>query len=134
VSFDFEGNHVPAATIQPARMNYHLNKGGVAYRKVQVMRTVTVLGRLVDPQGQPLRGHHIINHASRGVTEVDGFFSMEMNAGSPTLEVRSGNQLLCQFRLDPGKARVEQDVLMIGDLRCTPDTLADSTLNVQKAG
>jgi len=134
VSFDFEGNHVPAATIQPARMNYHLNKGGVAYRKVQVMRTVSVLGRLVDPQGQPLRGHHIINHASRGVTEVDGFFSMEMNAGSPTLEVRSGNQLLCQFRLDPGKARVEQDVLMIGDLRCTPDTLADSTLNVQKAG
>ncbi|MFK9081696.1 TcfC E-set like domain-containing protein [Pseudomonas neuropathica] len=124
VSFDFEGNHVPAATIQPARSSYHLNKGGVEYRQVRVMKTLTVLGRLIDPQGNPLKGHHIINHASRGVSEVDGFFSMVMNAGSPTLEVRHGNQLLCQFRLDPSLGRTENNVLMIGDLRCTPDTLA----------
>ncbi|OOG13790.1 TcfC E-set like domain-containing protein [Pseudomonas sp. C9] len=134
VSFDFEGNHVPAATIQPARSSYHLNKGGVEYRQVRVMSTLTVLGRLIDPQGNPLKGHHIINHASRGVSEVDGFFSMEMNAGSPTLEVRHGNQLLCQFRLDPSSARTENNVLMIGDLRCTPDTLADATFMARTAG
>lgn len=134
VSFDFEGNHVPAASIQPARSSYHLNKGGVEYRKITVSKTITVLGRLVDPQGKPLKGHHIINHASRGVSEVDGFFSMEMNAGSPTLEVRFGNQLLCQFRLDPNNARSENDVLMIGDLRCSPETLADVTFNAEKAG
>ncbi|WP_219094554.1 TcfC E-set like domain-containing protein [Pseudomonas sp. UMAB-40] len=134
VSFDFEGNHVPAATIQPARSSYHLNKGGVDYRQIRVMRTLTVLGRLIDPQGNPLKGHHIINHASRGVSEVDGFFSMEMNACSPTLEVRYGNQLLCQFRLDPSNGRTENNVLMIGDLRCTPDTLADLTLETPTAG
>ena len=134
VSFDFEGNHVPAATIQPARSSYHLNKGGVGYRQVKVMRTLTVLGRLIDPQGNPLKGHHIINHASRGVSEVDGFFSMEMNAGSPTLEVRHGNQLLCQFRLDPSRGRTENNVLMIGDLRCTPDTLADAATGTPTAG
>ncbi|MNF45898.1 hypothetical protein D3C84_270450 [compost metagenome] len=134
VSFDFEGNHVPAASIQPARSSYHLNKGGVEYRKITVSKTVTVLGRLVDPQGKPLKGHHIINHASRGVSEVDGFFSMEMNAGSPTLEVRFANQLLCQFRLDPNNALRENDVLMIGDLRCTPDTLADAAGNAETAG
>ncbi|WP_237886675.1 CS1-pili formation C-terminal domain-containing protein [Pseudomonas sp. PGPR40] len=134
VSFDFEGNHVPAATIEPARTRYHLNKGGVEYRKVRVMKTLTVLGRLVDSQGQPLKGHHVINHASRGVTEVDGFFSMEMNAGSPTLEVRQGNQLLCQFRLEADRHRSENNVLMIGDLRCTPDTLADISFAEQKAG
>ncbi|KAA8560895.1 putative outer membrane usher protein EcpC [Pseudomonas extremaustralis] len=134
VSFDFEGNHPPAATIQPARTAYHLNKGGVGYRKINVMKTVTVLGRLVDPQGQPLKGHHLINHASRGVSEVDGFFSMEMNAGSPTLEVRRGTDLLCQFRLDVHKHRSENDVLMIGDLYCTPDTLADASFARQKSG
>ncbi|WP_030129578.1 CS1-pili formation C-terminal domain-containing protein [Pseudomonas sp. QTF5] len=134
VSFDFEGNAVPAATIEPARTRYHLNKGGVEYRKIRVMKTLTVLGRLVDEQGRPLKGHHVINHASRGVTEVDGFFSMEMNAGSPTLEVRQGNQLLCQFRLDASRHRNENNVLMIGDLRCTPDTLADVTSTEQKAG
>ncbi|EXF92452.1 P pilus assembly protein, porin PapC [Pseudomonas fluorescens HK44] len=134
VSFDFEGTDVPAATIQPARSSYHLNKGGVDYRKIRVMKTLTVLGRLVDPTGNPLKGHHIINHASRGVSEVDGFFSMEMNAGSPTLEVRHGNQLLCQFRLDPSRGRTENNVLMIGDLRCSPDTLADVGDAVQSAG
>jgi hypothetical protein len=134
VSFDFEGNHGPAASIQPPRTRYHLNKGGVDYRKITISKTVTVLGRLFDPQGQPLKGYHVINHASRGVSEVDGFVSMEMNAGSPTLEVRQGNQLLCQFRLDPSNARSENDVLMIGDLRCSPDTLADANPTAQSAG
>jgi hypothetical protein len=133
VSFDFEGNHVPAASIEPARSRYHLNKGGVEYRKVRVMKTLTVLGRLIDPQGRPLKGHHVINHASRGVSEVDGFFSMEMHAGSPTLEVRYADQLLCQFRLDTDKHRSENNVLMIGDLRCTPDTLADVSFTRQEA-
>jgi hypothetical protein len=134
VSFDFDGNHPPAASIQPTRTRYHLNKGGVDYRKISVMRTVTVLGRLIDEQGRPLRGHHVINHATRGVSEADGFFSLEMNASSPTLEVRNGNQLRCQFRLDPAAARQESDVLLIGDLRCTPDTLADTTFNAETAG
>jgi len=133
VAFDFEGNHPPSANIQPPRSAYHINKGGVDYRKISVMKTVTVLGRLVDPQGRPLKGHHVINHASRGVSEVDGFFSMEMNAGSPTLEVRYADQLLCQFRLDVDKHRSENNVLMIGDLRCSPDTLADATHNVETA-
>ncbi|KPG93474.1 CS1-pili formation C-terminal domain-containing protein [Pseudomonas sp. RIT-PI-r] len=134
VNFDFEGNHVPAASIEPSRTRYHLNKGGVEYRKVRVMKTLTVLGRLVDPQGRPLKGHHVINHASRGVSEVDGFFSMEMHAGSPTLQVRYADQLLCQFRLDTDKHRSENNVLMIGDLRCSPDTLAEASISQQKAG
>ena len=133
LSFDFEGNHAPAATIQPARSNYHLNRGAVDYRKVSVMKTVTILGRLLDAEGRPLRGYHVINHASRGVSEVDGFFSMEMNANSPTLEVRSGENVMCQFRLDPANASAESDVLMIGDLRCTPDTLATPGSNAGDA-
>ncbi|WP_460140165.1 TcfC E-set like domain-containing protein [Pseudomonas sp. S2_E01] len=134
VSFDFEGNHPPAASIQPPRSLYHLNKGGVGYRRITVNKTLTVLGRLIDPQGRPLKGHHVINHASRGVSEVDGFFSMEMQAGSPTLEVRHGDQLLCRFRLDTANARKEDNVLMIGDQRCSADTLADATYSDASAG
>jgi hypothetical protein len=59
---------------------------------------------------------------------------MEMNAGSPTLEVRYANQLLCRFRLDANRHRSENNVLMIGDLQCTPDTLADASSFDQKAG
>ena len=42
--------------------------------------------------------------------------------------------MLCQFRLDPDNANSEGDVLMIGDLRCTPDTLADSNNPIETAG
>lgn len=118
VQFDFQGVDAPAATIQPARVTYHLNKGGVAYQKVRVMQTLTVLGRLIDAQGEPLKGHHIINHASRGVTEADGFFSMELSAGTPTLEVVRNERVLCRFALDAKTLPTEGDVLMAGDLRC----------------
>ena len=126
VSFDFQGNHVPAAAIQPPRTRYHLNKGGVGYRKINVVNTVTVLGRLIDANGNPLKGHHIMNQTSRGISELDGFFSMEMNAGAPTLEVRKGEALLCQFRIDMNKARMQNNVLEIGDLRCHPDMLVQA--------
>jgi hypothetical protein len=110
-----------------------LNKGGVDYRQVRILKTVTVMGRLVDANGKPLKGHHVINHASRGVSEVDGFFSMELSEKSPTLEVRHDSQLLCQFRLDPTSQRRENDVLMVGDLRCHPDTLAEAAYKSEKA-
>jgi outer membrane usher protein FimD/PapC len=124
VQFDFEGGDSHAATVQPARMRYHLNKGGVAYQQIRVMKTMTVLGRLVGADGQPLKGHHVINHASRGVSEVDGFFSMEMSEGTPTLEVQHTTEVLCRFKLDPALHEREDDVLMVGDLRCLPETLA----------
>ena len=133
VNFDFKGTDVPAAAIQPARTTYHLNKGGVDYRQVRILKTVTVMGRLLDAGGKPLKGHHVINHASRGVSEVDGFFSMELSENSPTLEVRHDSQLLCQFRLDPASQRRENDVLMVGDLRCHPDTLAEAAYKSEKA-
>lgn len=133
VNFDFNGTDVPAAAIQPARTTYHLNKGGVDYRQVRILKTVTVMGRLLDAGGKPLKGHHVINHASRGVSEVDGFFSMELSENSPTLEVRHDSQLLCQFRLDPNSQRRENDVLMVGDLRCHPDTLAEAAYKSEKA-
>lgn len=124
VQFDFADNYPPAAHIQPTRAGYHLNKGGVAYQKIRLVKTVTVLGRLVDAAGQPLKGHHVVNHASRGVSEVDGFFSMEMSEKTPTLEVMREAQVVCRFALTPDDFKRENDVLMVGDLRCLPGSLA----------
>jgi hypothetical protein len=112
-----------AGSVEPKQASYHLNKGGVAYQRILVMKTVTVLGRLLDPQGQPLKGHHILNQASRGMSEVDGFFSLEMRVTAPTLDVSYNNKLRCQFRLDPTEYRQEGDVLMVGNLVCVPNIL-----------
>jgi len=125
VQLDFEDGSVPAAVIQPSSLTYHLNRGGVDYRVLRVMRTVTVLGRLLDHHGQPLRGAMVINHASRSVSEADGFFAVEMSESTPTLEIRQGGQRLCLLSLNTGIQR-QDDVLLVGDQVCSPDSLAAS--------
>lgn len=125
VQLDFNGLEAHAATIQPSQFSYHLNRGGVEYRKVRIMRTVTVLGRLIDVKGAPIKGALVINHASRTLTEADGFFAVEMSESTPTLEVRQQGSRLCFLKLDEKNARRENEVLLVGDQQCNPRSLAN---------
>ncbi|VVP92358.1 hypothetical protein PS910_02999 [Pseudomonas fluorescens] len=126
VQVDFQDSHAPAAVIQPNSFDYHLNRGGVEYRQLRVMRTVTVLGRLLDSHGKGMSGAQVINHASRSVTEADGYFAVEMSESAPVLEVRIAGQAACLLSLDPGQMVRENDVLMAGDQQCRPESLADA--------
>jgi len=121
VQFDFDGGETTAAVIQPSSMDYHLNRGGIDYRQLRVLRTVTVLGRLLDGHGQPLRGAQVVNHASRSVSEADGFFAVEMSESTPTLDIRQRGQALCLLRLELNALPREGDVLLAGDQRCLPE-------------
>lgn len=130
VLFDFQGQDTQAAVIQPATVSYHLNRGGVNYQQIRVMRTVTVLGRLLDVRGEPIKGALVINHASRSLTETDGFFAVEMSESTPTLEVRQSGGRLCFLKLDGKHATRENEILLVGDQQCSPDSLAAAnTLN-----
>lgn len=124
VQFDLDGDNEAAAVIQPTSFDYHLNRGGVGYRKLRVMRTVTVLGRLLDRHGQPMQGAQLVNHASRGVSEAGGHFAVEMSESMPTLEVRKGGQALCLLELALTQLEREGDVLLAGDLACEPGNIA----------
>ncbi|MBA1205381.1 pilus assembly protein PapC [Pseudomonas capeferrum] len=126
VQIDFRDSHAPAAVIQPNTFDYHLNRGGIEYRQLRVMRTVTVLGRLLDENGQGLSGAQVINHASRSVTEPDGYFAVEMSESTPVLEVRLAGQRACLLSLEPSRLTRENDVLMAGDQRCRPESLAEA--------
>lgn len=126
VQFDFAGRDAPAAVIQPPAVSYHLNQGGVDYQKIRVMNTVTVMGRLLNDQGQPLKGALIVNHASRGVSETDGFFAVEMSESTPTLDVQWHGDPLCRLSLDGGDYRRERDTLLVGNLVCAASGLAAS--------
>lgn len=127
VQVDFRDSHAPAAVIQPNSFDYHLNRGGVEYRQLRVMRTVTVLGRLLDENGKGLSGAQVINHASRSVTEADGYFAVEMSESTPVLEVRLAGQPACLLSLEPSRLARENDVLMAGDQRCRPESLAGAS-------
>ncbi|MBD8622703.1 TcfC E-set like domain-containing protein [Pseudomonas sp. CFBP 13727] len=124
VLMDFEGLEAHAAVIQPSSFSYHLNRGAVTYQKVRIMRTMTVLGRLLDAGGAPIKGAMVINHASRSLSEADGFFAVEMSESTPTLEVRRSGARLCFLKLDEKNAQRENEVLMVGDQQCSPDNLA----------
>ena len=123
VHFDFNGSDAHAAAIQPTQTRYHLNKGGVMYQKVRVLKTLSVLGRVVDPQGRPMAGAHILNHASSGVTEADGFFVLEMSESTPSLEIHHRGQPACNVLLNPGEHKRENNVLLVSDIVCQPTSV-----------
>lgn len=125
LQIDFDGRAAPAAAIQPAVLPYHLNRGGVGYAAVQVVRTVTVMGHLRDAEGRPLGGARILNHAGRSVAEADGFFALEMSLQVPTLDVRHPQVDGCAFALDGHVTRPQGDTWMAGILRCPPSSVAD---------
>lgn len=124
VRFDIRGEGAHPAVVVPQVVDYHLNKGAVSYQRVRVMRTITVIGRLMDERGKPLPGAMVINHASRGISEADGFFAVEMSHSTPSLEVRHHGKRRCLVNVDPARAQREHDVLMVGDLTCAQTTVA----------
>ncbi len=118
VQYDFHNDDTPELKIHPTTQDYHLNKGGVSHSTVRVMKTVTVLGRVVDHQGKPLGGAKVINHAGRSVSESDGFFSLDLHEGNPTVAIEHQSGVKCEIRLKPEEHRREGDTLLTGNLQC----------------
>lgn len=123
LQIDFEGTDAPPLKIWPAELPYHLNQGGVAHSKVRVMKTVTVIGRVVDRTGQPIAGARLVNHAGQGISESDGFFVTDMHEHTPELVIHDRDKKLCTVKLNPQQHKRENDTLMIGDLSCQNNTL-----------
>ncbi len=88
------------------------------------MQTVTVIGRLLDEKGDPLRGAMVVNHAGRTVSEADGFFAVEMSERSPSLQVEYQGSQQCDLALDTARAERQQAVLLLGDLVCSAQAWA----------
>jgi outer membrane usher protein FimD/PapC len=127
MQIDFEGRDAPAAAIHPSSVNFHLNRGGVAYRKVKVMQTVTVIGQLYGNDGKPLKGAQVRNHVGRSVSEADGFFTLEMSERRPRLDIEHPDIDACSFELDGSELHREGNTLMVGHLRCMTDKLSTAT-------
>lgn len=122
LQIDFDGRDAPPLKIWPAELPYHLNKGGVAHSKVRVMKTLTLIGRVLDDDGTPLSGAKLVNHAGQGITENDGFFIMDMHEHTPEVVVHARDKELCSVKFDLKDYKRENDTLMIGDFSCKRNT------------
>lgn len=107
----------PALQVWPNQIQYQINRGGVEYQKVRVMKTLTVMGRIIDAKGTPQGGVRVVNHAGRAVTHQDGFFTLEMHAHNPVVSIKHPDGQECEIYLDPSQDS-EHDMLFAGDLRC----------------
>ncbi|MGR1199754.1 TcfC E-set like domain-containing protein [Aeromonas hydrophila] len=114
---DHEGTPL---TIKPAVLPYHLNRGGVGHGQVNAMSTVTVIGRLLDGQNQPLRGAMVSNPLGRAFTENDGFFALEASRRQPAFSVEHNGTLQCDKSAGDNRRMDELDIMLLGDLKCTP--------------
>lgn len=119
-SFFFAERDATAASINPAQTSYHLNKGGVDYVVVNVRKIVTLAGRLQNAAGRPLAGAAVINHAGRTISDSDGFFTVDVSASQPELEIKLNGQRQCLFKLAANPPAQAQDVQFVGDIRCEP--------------
>lgn len=135
LQFFFDRSQAPAATLQPAAVTYHLNKGGVGYERVHVMKTMTVVGRLIDSTRTPVRAAHLSSPAGRAVTETDGFFALEVSRTNPTIKVEKAGKSLCTLPLKPHEHQMEGDSLIVGELECEQEQVnVDSGENRDEQG
>ncbi|MFM5178971.1 CS1-pili formation C-terminal domain-containing protein [Aeromonas veronii] len=111
-------------TIKPTVLPYHLNRGGVGYGQVNIMSTVTVIGRLLNKEGKPLKGAVVRNHIGRTISENDGFFVIEMSKNNPSLQIEHDGRLQCQMLLNQDDKKWRQDTWLLGDLVCHEQLLA----------
>lgn len=128
LSFSLAGSRADNVALSQSIVSYQLNQGAVKTVQLELHETVSVMGRLLDHNGQPLKGSHVINHASRTVSEVSGFFSVEMRKNSPTLDIVHHGELLCQINLAERLSEQQDNILLLGDLSldCI-DTLAQAS-------
>lgn len=124
LQLDMADQYVSTLTIRPAVIPYYLNRGGVGYHKIQVIKTVTVIGRLVDEHHQALGGAQVINHVGRTVSEPDGFFVVDVSLKQPSLTIESPTQNSCKLSLGDFDNWTKKETILVGDLLCRSDSLA----------
>ncbi|NIG21614.1 hypothetical protein F3J37_23370 [Pantoea sp. Al-1710] len=131
VQIDFPGKDAPALKAWPQYLDYHHVRGGVSSHEVRVMKTVTVMGRLVDNQGTPLGGAKVINHAGRTVTESDGMFTLELHEKNPVVSIEHHSGMQCEIRLNP-ETEKRDELIFAGNVTCSATTLVRNKATITK--
>lgn len=126
VQLDFPGSDAPPLKISPQYLDYHLIRGGVSSHEVHVMKTVTVMGRLVDHEGKTLGGARIVNNAGRTVSESDGMFTLEIHENKPVLSIEHPSGIQCEIHLNP-ETQKRDEIIFAGNLICEGSALTEQT-------
>lgn len=122
ISYDLiNGGKNGGATFDPPSEQVALYPGGVVVKKVSVMRTVTVLGRVVDERNNVIKGVEIRNHAGFSIPESDGIFVLEMSIDNPRISILEKGTLLCDIDYTEKLKDNNSMIFNVGNVYCTKD-------------
>ncbi|WP_250624725.1 TcfC E-set like domain-containing protein [Pinirhizobacter soli] len=121
LNIDVSSTGDATASVDRRTIDYHVNRGSVLYSQVQVTRTRTILGRLVNAQLLPLAGATVEQGSTRAVSDSNGVFVIEVAAKAANLGVLSDGKRLCDARVRAADGAKHEDVESVGDVRCESD-------------
>ena len=98
-----------------ARRHITVYPGNTVVMKPQVKKIVTLFGRLVDANGNPVSATQIKNHVGLTRTENDGRFVIDVDKNNPVLSIATPDDSVCEVRLDIASNR---GALWLGDISC----------------
>jgi hypothetical protein len=124
LNIDVSGTSDATASVDRRIIDYHVNRGSVLYSQVQVTRTRTILGRLVNTQLMPLAGVAVTQSSMRTVSDANGVFVIEVAANATSLDIFSDGNRLCDASIRAADGTKHADVESVGDVRCVSDTPA----------
>ncbi|WP_082502290.1 MULTISPECIES: CS1-pili formation C-terminal domain-containing protein [unclassified Erwinia] len=104
-----------------AKNSVTLYPGNVVYLQPQVRKIVTVFGRLLDGQGQPLANRKIKNRFGLAESGSDGRFVIDVDTQHPVLNIETSDQSQCAIDL---QIKPKTGAQWIGDVHCQPQQLA----------
>jgi Mat/Ecp fimbriae outer membrane usher protein len=122
INIDVRSTGDATAAVDRRTIDYHVNRGSVVYNQIQVTRTRTILGRLVNTQLQPMPGATVKQGSTRTVSDAAGVFVIEVAANAGTLDIFSNKDRRCSARLPVVDGTVSGEVQSVGDIRCQDRT------------
>jgi hypothetical protein len=122
LNIDISSNGDATASVDRRSIDYHVNRGSVLYSQVQVTRTRTILGRLINTQLLPLAGVTVAQGSTRTVSDANGVFVIEVAANAAKLSVFSNGAQLCDANIPHIDGAAHDDVESVGDIYCSFNT------------
>lgn len=105
--------------IFPEQQSVQLNKGSVQYIKVKAVKTLTLIGTLLDEQGNLLKNRYVESDIGGAVINAEGVLTLEMGRGNKTLILRAEGEkpaLICN--LSGGDDTGKDSVRFVNALKC----------------
>lgn len=104
--------------IFPERQSVQMNRGSVQYVKVKAVKTFTLVGMLLDEQGQVIKNRYVKSDISSSMINAEGVLTLDSAIANRMLTVRAEDgqsALQCQL---PSEMDKNKRVQFISAIRC----------------